>query len=89
MRYHYEKPEIYVSNYGKTYRMENTFRYSFKEFDDILPSGLIPRDPNTLVADEADLYREAIEQMEREIMWGNGRNYPKLDIESMYKTPGR
>ena len=69
--------------------IKKTFRYSFKEFDDILPSGLIPRDPNALVADEADLYREAIEQMEREIMWGKGQNYPKLDIEAMYKTPGR
>lgn len=69
--------------------IKKTFRYSFKEFDDILPSGLIPRDPNALVADEADLHREAIEQMEREIMWGKGRNYPKLDIEAMYKTPGR
>lgn len=50
---------------------------------------LIPRDPNALVVDEADLYREAIEQIEREIMWGKGRNYPKLDIEAMYKTAGR
>lgn len=81
-----ERSKIYQRNLSE---LKNTFRYSFKEFDDILPSGLIPRDPNTLVADEADLYREAIEQMEREIMWGKGRNYPKLDIESMYKTPGR
>lgn len=38
---------------------------------------------------ESGAFQKAVDQIEREIMWGKGRNYPKLDTEAMYKTPGR
>lgn len=36
-----------------------------------------------------ELWQEFLSEVEREIIYGKGRNYPKLDIKAMYKTAGR